>query len=67
VGGGFSDQAKIGRVLFEKVAATDAPARVEGLLKAWMAHRADVTESFFTFANRHESAALVALVGEADA
>jgi ferredoxin-nitrite reductase len=61
VGGGFADQAKIGRLLYEKVAATDAPAKVEGLLRAWMIHRSGDTESLFDFANRHEPEALKAL------
>jgi ferredoxin-nitrite reductase len=60
VGGGFADQARIGRMLFEKVRAEDAPARVEGLLRAWMKHRAGA-ESFFDFANRHEAGDLAAL------
>jgi ferredoxin-nitrite reductase len=61
VGGGFGDQAKIGRVLYEKITATDAPQKVEGLLRAWMKHRAEPTESFFAFSNRHEPDVLMAL------
>jgi ferredoxin-nitrite reductase len=64
VGGGFADQAKIGRVLFEKVKATDAPVKVEALLRAWMDNRADASETFFAFANRHEPDRLKALAGE---
>jgi ferredoxin-nitrite reductase len=64
VGGGFADQAKIGRVLFEKVKATDAPMKVEALLRAWMENRADASETFFAFANRHEPDGLKSLIGE---
>jgi ferredoxin-nitrite reductase len=67
VGGGFADQAKIGRVLFEKVKADEAPGKVEGLLRAWMEHRADAGESFFAFANRHEADALKGMVAAAEA
>ncbi len=65
VGGGFADQAKIGRVLFEKVKATDVPAQVEHLLRTWMTHRASPDETFFAFANRHEADALKVLVARA--
>ncbi len=64
VGGGFADQAKIGRLLFEKITATAAPMKVEALLKAWMTHRNDAGETFFAFANRHEPEQLIALAGE---
>jgi ferredoxin-nitrite reductase len=67
VGGGFADQAKIGRVLYEKIAAVDAPMKVENLLRAWMTHRTDSTESFFNFANRHEADQLKMLAGESGA
>ncbi len=67
VGGGFADQAKIGRLLFEKVKADDAPAKVEALLRAWMTHRADNSETFFAFANRHEPEALVSLTTAVEA
>jgi ferredoxin-nitrite reductase len=64
VGGGFADQAKIGRLLHEKVKATDAPKAVEALLRAWMTHRADASETFFAFANRHQPEQLKAMAGE---
>ncbi len=66
VGGGFADQARIGRLLFEKVPAEDAPARVESLLRAWMTHR-DGAESFFAFADRHDAEALKALAAAGSA
>lgn len=61
VGGGFADQARIGRVVYEKVVATEAPALVERLLRTWMTHRAAPDETFQAFATRHEPEALKAL------
>jgi ferredoxin-nitrite reductase len=62
VGGGFADNAKIGRELWKGIKAEDAPAKVESLLKAWQANRLVKTESFHAFANRHDNEALKALV-----
>jgi ferredoxin-nitrite reductase len=62
VGGGFADTAKIGRELWKGVKAEDAPAHVERLLRAWMSNRAAPDESFHLFTNRHDNAALLALV-----
>jgi ferredoxin-nitrite reductase len=61
VGGGFGDEAKIGRELWKGVKAADAPMKVEQLLKAWQANRAGKSESFHTFANRQDNDALIAL------
>jgi ferredoxin-nitrite reductase len=66
LGGGFADRAAIGRTVFEKVKATDAPATVEALLRAWMIHRADAGESFQAFSARHTPEALRAYAGEAE-
>ncbi len=60
VGGGFADEARIGRPLWKGVRADEAPARVEALLRAWQTGRRDASESFSAFANRTEDAALVA-------
>ncbi len=67
VGGGFADAARIGRELWKGVKATDAPAQVEKLLRAWMANRASDAESFHVFANRHDDAALRAMAEAAEA
>jgi ferredoxin-nitrite reductase len=67
VGGGFADQAKIGRVLFEKVKSEEAPVKVGALLRAWMTHRSAPSETFSAFANRHEPEALKELAAEAEA
>ncbi|MGO9132993.1 MAG: NirA family protein [Methylovirgula sp.] len=58
VGGGFGTSAAIGRELFHDVKAETAPQLVEQLLKAYLAHRADDTESFHQFTARHDIAAL---------
>jgi ferredoxin-nitrite reductase len=58
VGGGFADAARIGRELWKGVKAEDAPARVEQLLRAWQANRADPGESFHVFSNRLDDEAL---------
>jgi ferredoxin-nitrite reductase len=65
-GGGFGPDAVLGRELYRDVKAEDAPATVERMLKAYLAHRATRAESFLAFANRHEVDALKALfAGEA--
>lgn len=63
VGGGFADQAKIGREIWREVPATECPQRVEMLLATYLAHRIAPSESFQAFTQRHEIEALRALVG----
>jgi ferredoxin-nitrite reductase len=46
------------RVSVNEEGATDAPARVERLLNAYLSHRTGATESFQDFSARHEVAAL---------
>src|SRR5690606_15582571 len=65
VGGGFGRDARIARLLYSDVRAEEAPARIEALLRAYLAHRSDVTESFASFTLRHEAEALMALATEA--
>jgi ferredoxin-nitrite reductase len=60
VGGGFGPDAACGRELYRDVKAEDAPKTVERVLKAYLAHRASVEESFLTFTRRHEVEALKA-------
>ena len=57
-GGGFGPDAALGRELYRDVKAEDAPAKVEGMLKAYLVHRASAEETFLTFANRHDVDAL---------
>ncbi len=65
VGGGFGTEGAMARELFPKVKAEEAPARVEAILKAYLANRTGPDESFQAFTGRHEAAALAALVTEA--
>jgi ferredoxin-nitrite reductase len=60
-GGGFGPNAVLGRELYRDMKAQDAPATVARMLKAYLAHRTAATESFLSFANRHEVEALKAL------
>ncbi|MGI3902288.1 MAG: NirA family protein [Janthinobacterium lividum] len=53
VGGGYGTDAAIAQLLYSDVKAEDVPARVEGLLKAYLAARAEPTEGFAAFARRH--------------
>ena len=64
VGGGSADQAAIGRLLKSDVTAEDAPALIETLLKASVAHRAAPDESFQSFTARHDVEMLHRLIGE---
>src|SRR5262245_47347412 len=54
VGGGFGPDAGLAREVFRDVKAEDAPRVVEGMLKAYLAHRAAREEPFFAFARRYE-------------
>jgi ferredoxin-nitrite reductase len=65
VGGGFGSDAVVAKLIYPDVKAEDAPRAVEGLLQAYLAHRADAGESFFAFANRHEVEALKRMAAEA--
>ena len=62
VGGGFAENARIGRYLWKAVKATEAPRLIEALLKAYLGHRSGANESFQAFTIRHEIEALDALV-----
>ena len=62
IGGGFGPQAALGRELYRDVKAEDAPAKIERVLKAYLAHRASREESFISFARRQEIDALKAMV-----
>ena len=62
VGGGFADQARIGREIWTEVPATECPRRVEKLLSTYLTNRESVAESFQAFTARHEVEALRLLV-----
>ncbi|MBV9077647.1 MAG: NirA family protein [Methylobacteriaceae bacterium] len=52
VGGGFAEAARIGRELWTGIRAEEAPARVEALLGAYLAHRLSPAEGFQAFTER---------------
>jgi len=58
VGGGFGENARIARELWRDVDASDVPARIEALLRAYMDHRAGPGETFHQFAGRLDIDAL---------
>jgi ferredoxin-nitrite reductase len=62
VGGGFAENARIGRYLWKGIKAEDAPRHVEALLRTYLAHRAGPDEGFQAFTLRYETEALDALV-----
>ncbi|HYD16253.1 MAG TPA: NirA family protein [Hyphomicrobium sp.] len=64
VGGGSGGDAKIARELIRDVKSEDCPHAVERLLGAYLTHRADAAETFFAFANRHDTDTLKRLVEE---
>ncbi|QEN91249.1 NirA family protein [Labrys sp. KNU-23] len=64
VGGGYGDQARIGRELWKEIRAEDCPGKVEGLLRLYLDHREGPTESFQAFTLRHEPEALRGLVDD---
>ncbi|HEY4846234.1 MAG TPA: NirA family protein, partial [Methylocella sp.] len=66
-GGGYGATGAIGREILRDVKAQDAPARVEGLLKAYLSRRTGATESFQDFSARHEVAALKSFAEGQDA
>ncbi len=58
VGGGFAENPKIGTEIWKAVKAEDAPARVEALLKTYLALRENEDESFQSFTARKGPEAL---------
>ncbi|ACB24294.1 ferredoxin-nitrite reductase [Methylobacterium sp. PvP062] len=58
VGGGFAENPKIGTEIWKAVKAEDAPARVEALLRAYLALRQGPEESFQAFTSRTGAEAL---------
>lgn len=67
VGGGFGENAKIGRELVHDAKADDCPVLIENILKAYMDKRENATESFFDFTNRHEIADLQTMMSAVQA
>jgi ferredoxin-nitrite reductase len=58
VGGGFGPDATLAREIYRDVKATDVPATIERLLKAYLVGRASKDESFLSFTRRHDDAAI---------
>jgi ferredoxin-nitrite reductase len=57
VGGGFGDEAAIGREIYRDVKAVSAPHIIEKMLKGYLAKR-EGKETFLAFSRRHEVEAL---------
>lgn len=57
-GGGFGPDADVGQEVYHDLKAEDAPKTVEGLLKAYIAHRVSPDETFLSFARRHDGETL---------
>src|ERR1700730_16989106 len=57
-GGGFGPNADVGQEVYHDLKAEDAPKTVEGLLKAYVAHRSSPEETFLSFARRHDGETL---------
>jgi ferredoxin-nitrite reductase len=62
VGGGFGPDGAIAHELYRDVKSQDAPQTVERLLKTYIAHRQDNSESFSDFAKRHSADAIRSMV-----
>jgi ferredoxin-nitrite reductase len=54
VGGGAGAERGLGREIYPALAMAEVPRRVEGLLRAYLAHRRDARQSFHDFAASHE-------------
>jgi ferredoxin-nitrite reductase len=54
VGGGAGADRGLGREIYPSLAMAEVPRRVEGLLRAYLAHRRDAQQSFHDFAASHE-------------
>jgi ferredoxin-nitrite reductase len=58
IGGGYGVDGGMARDFLNDVKAEDAPATIERILRAYLAHRTDAAESFVSFARRHDIEAL---------
>jgi ferredoxin-nitrite reductase len=65
VGGGFGSHASIARKIYADVKAEDAPAAIERMFRAYLAHRDSPEEDFQAFTARHEIEDLRRMAGEA--
>lgn len=53
VGGGYGTEQNIGREVFRSIAATEVPFVIEGMLRAYLDHRASPDDSFNDFVRKH--------------
>jgi len=60
VGGGSGGEQRLAREIFQSVPGEALPAKIEAMLRAYLAHRRD-GESFHVFAGRHSDAELTAI------
>ena len=58
VGGGFGPDAALAREIRRDVKASDVPAMIERLLKAYLVRRTSKDETFLAFTRRHDDEAL---------
>ncbi|OWK46359.1 NirA family protein [Fimbriiglobus ruber] len=64
VGGGYGEEQGIGREMFRSVAATDAPAVIERMLRAYLERRESDDDSFNDFVRKHPTNDLKAWFAE---
>ena len=62
VGGGFGPDAALAREIRRDVKASDVPAMIERLLKAYLIRRASKEETFLAFTHRHDDQALKQMI-----
>jgi ferredoxin-nitrite reductase len=60
VGGGYGDDQDIGREVLRSVPATEVPAAIERMLRAYLDHRDGPDDSFTDFVRKHPTAELKA-------
>lgn len=64
IGGGAGHERKIGREIFHAVPFADVPAKVEGIVRVYLMHRANKDESFQDFVARLTDSEIVDLFAE---
>jgi len=61
IGGGYGPEARIAREIFAATPATEVPAVITRILRAYLTHRQE-RETFLDFAGRHEIGNLKAMI-----
>jgi ferredoxin-nitrite reductase len=62
IGGGYGPDAQIAREIYPQTRVEDLPHVVEGILRAYLANRANPSETFLAFARRHDIPALKSMI-----